>query len=94
MLTLEEWQDRLAIETQSILREQTTFQPIENNYARWRGEILGNGLYDGVFVLDIVIPRSYPFSPPICRFLTPIWHVNIHKNKICVGILGDCHLVI
>ncbi len=89
MLTEEEWLDRLAIEAQELAREQPTFRTVNNNLTYWRGEILGSGLYEGgVFYLEIHIPREYPFQPPKIRFKTPIWHVNIFKEKVCVGILG------
>ena len=87
-LGTEEWNDRIVIEAQSLIKNQPTFQPLGNSITHWRGEILGTGLYNGVFQVDIRIPRSYPFKAPIVRFLTPIWHVNIYKRKVCVGILG------
>ncbi len=89
MLTKDEWLDRLAIEAQELRREQPTFRPIDDDLTHWRGEILGSGLYEGgVFLVEIKIPREYPFKPPQLRFVTPIWHVNIFKEKVCVGILG------
>ncbi|NHJ02787.1 MAG: ubiquitin-conjugating enzyme E2 [Candidatus Heimdallarchaeota archaeon] len=89
MLTEDEWLDRLAIEAQELAREQPTFRPVNNDLTHWRGEILGSGLYEGgVFFIEIHIPRKYPFEPPKVRFKTPIWHVNIFKEKVCVGILG------
>ncbi|MHA1973828.1 MAG: ubiquitin-conjugating enzyme family protein [Candidatus Hodarchaeales archaeon] len=89
MLTEEEWLDRLAIEAQELAREQPTFRPVDNDLTHWRGEILGSGLYEGgVFLIEIKIPRKYPYEPPTVRFKTPIWHVNIFREKICVGILG------
>jgi len=89
MLTKDEWLDRLAIEAQELTREQPTFRKVDNNLTHWQGEILGSGLYEGgVFLVEIKIPRKYPFEAPIVRFKTPIWHVNIFKEKVCVGILG------
>ncbi|MFX0049799.1 MAG: ubiquitin-conjugating enzyme family protein [Candidatus Hermodarchaeota archaeon] len=89
MLTRNEWLDRLAIEAQELAREQPTFRTVDNDLTHWRGEILGSGLYEGgVFFVELKIPRKYPFEPPIICFKTPIWHVNIFKEKVCVGILG------
>lgn len=89
VLTEDEWLDRLAIEAQELSREQPTFRTVNNNLTHWQGEILGSGLYEGgVFFIEIHIPRNYPFEPPKIRFKTPIWHVNIFKEKVCVGILG------
>lgn len=62
---------------------------MDADLTHFRGEILGSGLYGGgVFFVEIKIPREYPFQPPKVRFKTPIWHVNIHKERVCVGILG------
>jgi ubiquitin-protein ligase len=89
MLTEDEWLDRLAIEAQELTREQPTFRTVNNDLTHWRGEILGSGLYEGgVFLIEIKIPRRYPYEAPKIRFKTPIWHVNIFKEKVCVGILG------
>ena len=89
MLTEDEWLDRLAIEAQEFSREQPTFRTVNNDLTLWRGEIMGSGLYEGgIFFIEFQIPRKYPFEPPKIRFKTPIWHVNIFKEKVCVGILG------
>ena len=41
-----------------------------------------------VFLLSIQIPQRYPFEPPRCRFLTPIYHPNIDTaGRICFDTL-------
>ena len=45
----------------------------------------------GVFQIDIIIPDKYPFEPPICKFITKVWHPNISSQTgvICLDILKD-----
>ena len=42
----------------------------------------------GVFAVSFWIPDNYPFAPPACRFITPVYHPNIdEKGRICLSIL-------
>ena len=44
-------------------------------------------VYDGgIFEVDIVIPKNYPFEPPKMKFLTKIWHPNVSSQTgaICL----------
>lgn len=45
----------------------------------------------GVFRLAISLPANYPFSPPIVRFVTKIWHPNISSvtGYVCLDILNS-----
>jgi ubiquitin-protein ligase len=36
-------------------------------------------------VVEIVLPRDYPRTPPLCRMLTPVFHPNIAPHAICIG---------
>ncbi len=44
---------------------------------------------DGVFILNIHIPKEYSFKPPISKFKRKISHPNINKDNgnICLDIL-------
>jgi ubiquitin-conjugating enzyme (huntingtin interacting protein 2) len=66
----------------------------EGNLRHLIGTIKGpeGSVYDGgVFEVDIVVPTSYPFQPPVMKFLTKIWHPNISSQTgaICLDILKD-----
>ena len=45
----------------------------------------------GRYIVDIKIPSEYPFSPPIMKFLTKIWHPNVSSvtGAICLDTLGS-----
>ena len=45
----------------------------------------------GKFIVDIQIPKEYPFAPPKMKFRTKVWHPNISSQTgaICLDILKD-----
>lgn len=45
----------------------------------------------GKYEVDIVIPPSYPFSPPKMKFITKLYHPNVSSasGAICLDILKD-----
>jgi len=45
----------------------------------------------GVFDVDILVSREYPFEPPKMKFITKIWHPNVSSQTgaICLDILKD-----
>lgn len=58
----------------------------------WSAYIIGPSgtVYEGeVYELEIKIPATYPFSPPIVTFITPIYHCNIRNGSICLDILKN-----
>ena len=42
----------------------------------------------GRFVVRLEIPERYPIAPPVCTFVTPVFHPNVHaKGDICLDVL-------
>ncbi|NHI93147.1 MAG: ubiquitin-conjugating enzyme E2 [Candidatus Lokiarchaeota archaeon] len=89
MLSDEDFYARLAEEARILELEEPGFKPVEGDLRRWRGFILGTGIYNGaVFQIEIEITRKFPFEAPRFKFLTKIFHPNIINEKICVGIFN------
>ena len=64
----------------------------DNDIMHWEATINGpedSDYKNGIFLLDIKIPKEYPYKPPICKFKTKILHPNISEDtgSICVNIL-------
>jgi len=44
----------------------------------------------GYFKARLVFPRDYPMKPPKMKFISKIWHPNVHSNgDVCISILHD-----
>lgn len=89
-------ESRILKEIEEIYRDppdNISAGPIDDNdIYHWEAVIDGPEDTDykgGVFLLDIKIPKEYPFKPPICKFKTKILHPNINPNNgnICINIL-------
>ncbi len=64
----------------------------ENNNNKWRGFILGpeeTGYSDGIFEVEVTFPSDYPIEAPLMKFITKIFHPNIHQEtgEICLEVL-------
>eukprot|EP00211_Chloroparvula_japonica_P009296 CAMPEP_0119147362 /NCGR_PEP_ID=MMETSP1310-20130426/40242_1 /TAXON_ID=464262 /ORGANISM="Genus nov. species nov., Strain RCC2339" /LENGTH=154 /DNA_ID=CAMNT_0007139329 /DNA_START=95 /DNA_END=559 /DNA_ORIENTATION=+ len=60
----------------------------------WAGWIRGppdTPFENGLFELDIQIPSRYPLQPPVIRFVTRVFHPNIHweTGEICLDLLKN-----
>lgn len=75
--------------------DNVTAGPInDNDIYHWEAIITGpdgTDYKDGVFYLDIIIPKEYPYKKPYCKFKTKILHPNINPTtgSICISILKD-----
>jgi ubiquitin-protein ligase len=70
---------------------------VDDNISHLRALIIGpdDTPYEGAFLyFDILLPGTYPFEPPIVKFLSPYsGEQRIHPNlyacgKVCLSILG------
>jgi ubiquitin-protein ligase len=69
--------------------EEPSFHPVDGDLRRWTGFIIGTGIYEsGVFEIEIILPRKFPYDPPKVVWNTNIWHPNIFQKNVCVNILG------
>jgi ubiquitin-conjugating enzyme E2 D/E len=74
------------------ISENVSAGPVsDNNLLCWNATLIGavDTPYEGgIFKLSVNFPNNYPFVPPIIKFITKIFHPNIHENgDICLDIL-------
>ncbi|KAJ3423701.1 aminoacyltransferase [Anaeramoeba flamelloides] len=94
---------RLITEVREIQKEQKKqkennetpnflLKPESSNIYRWKAIIAGpeeTPFYHKYYRVDIRCPETYPMKPPTVRFVTPIFHPNIHfkTGEVCLDIL-------
>jgi len=65
--------------------------PAEDDLCTWRCLIegpSGSPFEGGVFVVNVQLSTSYPYSPPNVRFETPVYHCNISESgQVCLDML-------
>lgn len=44
----------------------------------------------GFFKAHLIFPKEYPQKPPKMRFISELWHPNVHKDgEVCISILHE-----
>jgi len=65
-----------------------------SNIFQWYAKISGpqdTPYESGTFLIQIDAPSDYPIKPPTCKFITKIFHPNIHleTGEICLELFKD-----
>eukprot|EP00850_Spirogloea_muscicola_P010775 SM000064S19797 [mRNA] locus=s64:538478:539601:+ [translate_table: standard] len=42
----------------------------------------------GVFQLSLAVPEQYPLVPPQARFVTKVFHPNVHFKSVCRAVIA------
>lgn len=89
---------RLMKELRALQRdppEDVILFPLDDtDIYRWVGYVKGppdTPFAGGNFQLDIRVPSTYPLQPPTVRFVTKVFHPNVHfkTGEICLDLLKN-----
>ena len=87
---------RLMKELAEVSKEDSSgviAKPVrEGDLRHLKGKINGplETVYEGgVFDIDIIIPKQYPFEPPKMMFITKIWHPNISSQTGAICLVSN-----
>ncbi|CAM9868633.1 unnamed protein product [Chrysoparadoxa australica] len=86
---------RLRKEVQNISKNNDSsikLTPNDDDIRRWKAELTGppgTPYEGGVYELVVEVGPQYPMSPPIMKFVTKVFHPNVHfeTGEICLDIL-------
>jgi len=66
---------------------------VDDDIYKWEIIIMGPGdtyFEGGYFKARLDFPMDYPHRPPKMRFISKMWHPNIHTNgSVCISILHE-----
>lgn len=86
------WAKRLAQEYQLMKNYEPTFDAKDGDLTHYKGTIIGTGIFEGgVFVVEILLLREFPFVPPQVVWHTRIWHPNFTDEapaRVCESIFN------
>ncbi|KAL4472088.1 hypothetical protein ABPG72_001086 [Tetrahymena utriculariae] len=88
---------RLLKELEFFPQQPETYKvkvfPEQDDITNWKVLMIGpegSSYHQGVYMLYVSFPQSYPFKPPSVKFITPIYHCNVNsQGRICIDILKD-----
>jgi ubiquitin-conjugating enzyme E2 D/E len=79
----------LALNTNPV--KYIELSPSDDSILIWKGSITGpeSTPYEGAkFIIELIFPENYPFSPPTFKFITKVYHPNIdEQGNICIAML-------
>ncbi|CAM9799327.1 unnamed protein product [Discosporangium mesarthrocarpum] len=72
--------------------DDIVLDPSDDDVRLWKAHIRGpqgTPFEGGVFELKVLVGQEYPLVPPTMKFVTKIFHPNIHfdTGEICLDIL-------